>query len=310
MARMRLLCHCLLMLCLLLGKAAAGTDDQVAIVTSATDGAQAEAAAALRAGLLLAMPTVRIHELDSSNLTREALATSRVIVTVGSQAARITASLAPPRPVIHTLIPATTYHNLPAGPGGANGGSAILLDQPAERQMALLRLALPEWRRVALLAGHGADPRVRRLADAARERQFDVRESLVGSERELYPALQKVLTEPAILIATPDAQIFSSLTIQNVLLTAYRNRSPVLGFTAAYVRAGALLSLYSTPAQIGQQASELAIRALRGSPLPPVLPPSLFEVAVNTNVARSLGIELDSAENLTAALISHEDGKP
>lgn len=300
----------LLMLCLLLcpmpGKAFAAADAQVTVIVSATDGAHAELVDALRSRLLATLPSIRIHEQEASSVNMAALAESRVIVTVGASAARITASLAPAQAVVHSLIPASTYYNLPALPRA----SAILLDQPAERQIALLRLALPDWRRIALLAGNHEDARVRSLADAARAQQFEVRESRVGSERDLYAALQSVLVEPAILIATPDAQIFSSLTIQNVLLTAYRHRSPVVGFTAAYVRAGALISLYSTPSQIGQQASELVIEALQGHPLPAVQSPSRFEVAVNTNVARSLGIELDRAENLTAALIRLEGRKP
>lgn len=301
---------CLLMLSLLQGKAFAAPDDQVVAIVSGTDGTHAEAVTALRARLRVTAPALRIQEVDASTVSMARLAGSRIIVTVGSQAARITASLAPPQIVVHTLIPATTYQGLPSLAHGGAGGSAILLDQPAERQIALLRLALPDWRRIALLAGHNTDARVSRLADAARAQQLEVRESRVGTERDLYAALQNVLIEPAVLIATPDAQIFSSSTIQNVLLTAYRHRSPVLGFTAAYVRAGALISLYSTPTQIGEQAAELVVRALQGSPLPAVQAPSLFEVAVNTNVARSLGIELDRAENLTAALVRLEGGKP
>ncbi|PKO58327.1 MAG: hypothetical protein CVU25_04965 [Betaproteobacteria bacterium HGW-Betaproteobacteria-19] len=309
MIRTRLII-CLLMLFLLQGETFAAPDDTVVAIVSGTDGTHAEVVTALRARLLVAEPALRIQEVDASTVSMASLAGSRIVVTVGSQAARITASLAPPQIVVHTLIPATTYHGLPSSARGGAGGSAIVLDQPAERQIALLRLALPDWRRIALLTGHNTDARVSRLADAARAQQLEVRESRVGTERDLYAALQNVLVEPAILIATPDAQIFSSSTIQNVLLTAYRHRSPVLGFTAAYVRAGALISLYSTPTQIGEQAAELVVRALQGSPLPAVQAPSLFEVAVNTNVARSLGIELDRAEDLTAALVRLEGGKP
>lgn len=309
MARVFLL-RVVLVLCLAAGKAFAGDPDQVLVIMSAQDGAHAELAAALRTKLNAALPTARIVEQDASAVTMQTLAGNRVIVTVGSEAARITANLAPAQTVVHTLIPAATYRDLPVPPAAGAKVAVIVLDQPASRQIALLRIAFPDWQRIALLAGDSADISVRQLADAARAQHFEVREGLVGAERELYPALQKVLAEPAILIATPEPQIFSSATIQNVLLTAYRRRSPVLGFSAAYTRAGALLSLYSTPAQIGEQASALVVRALRGSALPAVQGPSQFELAINANVARSLGIEMESADKLRAALIRLEGGKP
>ena len=112
------------------------------------------------------------------------------------------------------------------------------------------------------------------------------------------------------LIATPDTAVFNSYTVQNVLLTAYRLRSPVVGFSAAYVRAGALLGLYSTPAQIGSEAGEAVLQVLRGAALPPVARPAHFEVAVNDTVARALGLALPPADELAAALRREEGGSP
>jgi ABC-type uncharacterized transport system substrate-binding protein len=69
----------------------------------------------------------------------------------------------------------------------------------------------------------------------------------------------------------------------------------VLGFSPAYVRAGALVSLHSTPAQVGIQAASLARSVLNGQSPAPSQYPADFTVEVNTHVARSLGLELDAA---------------
>lgn len=283
---------------------------RIAVVLDASDSAHAEVATVLRGQLNQALPSASVDEIDLGRINSATLGDARLIITLGSQAARRTLQLAPRQRIVHSLIPASTQQALPARPPDSAASNSVVLDQPASRQIALLRLALPDWRRIALLGSTADDPRVLQLETEARARRLEVRQAQVGTERDLYPALQRVLIEPAILIATPDTQIFNSFTVQNVLLTAYRNRSPVLGFSAAYVRAGALLALYSTPAQIGLQTAELAVRAARGNELPAVQPPSHFEIGINVNVARSLGLNLDSAEALAAALMQEEGRRP
>ena len=68
-----------------------------------------------------------------------------------------------------------------------------------------------------------------------------------------------------------------------------------MAFSPAYVRAGALLSLYTTPSQIGVQAAAMAKTVVQGAPLPAPQYPLEYEVGVNEYVARSLGLMLDGA---------------
>lgn len=284
-------------------------DLRVAVVMSSREAPYQEALQALRASLLAAEPGANIEVLATGGVAVTDLANRRLVITVGTQAAQRVTELAPPRPVLHTLLPASAYERLAHNRNGTPA-SAIFLDQPAERQIALLRLALPEWPRVALIAGSASEKLAQRLRDAAAARQLMVRVSSIGSDDELYPALQQVLAEPAVLVALPDTSVFNSYTVQNVLLTAYRNRSPVLGFSAAYVRAGALLSLYSTPSQIGAQTGMVAAQVLHGERLPAPAAPTQFEVGINLNVARSLGIVMKPAHELTAELQRRERGQP
>ncbi|MBR0567919.1 hypothetical protein J5J83_17490 [Azoarcus sp. L1K30] len=288
----------------------AGTGPQVAVLMRTDDNAHVQAYAAIRDTLHSVAPEMEINKVDISAVDELRLKDARIVVSLGSLAARTAAERRLSQPVIHSLLPESAWLALPPRARGAAEATAIVLDQPAERQIALIRQALPEWRRIALLAGSEASTRRQQLAGAARSAQLEVREAIVDVEGDLYPAMQRVLSEPAVLIVTPDARIFNSYTVQNVLLTAYRHRSPVLGFSAAYVHAGALLALYSTPAQIGRQTAELVMRLISGRPMPPVQSPQYFQVATNLNVARSLGVTLDSADVLTATLAKDEKGKP
>jgi hypothetical protein len=65
------------------------------------------------------------------------------------------------------------------------------------------------------------------------------------------------------LLAVPDPLVFNSQTAANILAAAYRRRIPLIGFSPAYTRAGALVSLYSTPDQIGFAAAKYCARRSR-----------------------------------------------
>jgi putative ABC transport system substrate-binding protein len=78
----------------------------------------------------------------------------------------------------------------------------------------------------------------------------------------------------------------------------------VLGYSHSLTRAGALLSLHSSPAQIGRQTAEWVSAAIRGAEvvLPPPAHPDYFSVSINEQVARSLGLALPPAAELDQRL--------
>ncbi|MBS0369094.1 MAG: hypothetical protein JSS57_07840 [Proteobacteria bacterium] len=307
MGRLRLF---LLALCAaLLAGAAPVRAAQVALVLSEEGGAFAEAAEAVSselrsAGHRIQSITTPLRAEDGAVLNASAL-----IVTFGTRAAQIIAGLAPRSLLLHTLLPRSAYERLPQRAEDGRRTSAVFIDQPANRQIELLRLALPDWSRVALIVGRESSELGARLQANARERRLRPVLEQVGDENDLYPTLQRVLAEPTILLAIPDAALYNNRTISNILLTAYHHRSPVVGFSPAYVKAGALLALYSTPAQIGQQAGEMARHGLAGGNLPAATAPRYFHVGTNPYVARSLGINLEDANTLRERLERWENAQ-
>jgi ABC-type uncharacterized transport system substrate-binding protein len=128
----------------------------------------------------------------------------------------------------------------------------------------------------------------------------------VTSEREVFPAIDRVLSEADTLLALPDPTVFNAATIPNILLAAYRREVPMLGFSPAYLKAGALLAVYSTPAQMAASAIDALKAALAGRPLPPPRHPREYTVAVNRHVARSLGLQIDADSELMRRMREQE----
>ena len=280
---------------------------RVIVVAEMEKAPQSETVAALNTELQ--RDGVGVEVLAPASANHAALAGASLIVTIGGQAAHTTVALETETPVLHVLLSRITLDALGHRPGGAPW-SAIVLDQPAERQIALVRLALPKHERIATIAGPETRALASALAAAATRSGLDARSAEAADIPALYPALRTVLEQPAVLVITPDGQVFNSQTVHHVLLTAFRLHAPVLGFSAAYVRAGAVLGLYTTPAQAGTEAAAVVRQVLTGQALPPPIHHALFEVGVNPTVARALGLELPEAEALTRALRTQEGLAP
>lgn len=208
-------------------------------------------------------------------------------------------------PVLATLLPQAAYP-APAARGSWRN-SAVFLDQPAERIALLLRLALPEHERVGVLFGPesiAARPQLARALAARGLRLVD--QTLPEGGQGLYPALRALLESADLLLLMPDKFLFQPDNMHNILLAAYRQHVPVVSYSAAHVRAGALLSLHTDPADVARQAAEALRQWQAGHGLPPTAAAAGYSVAVNEQVARSLGLSLPPVLALERALRRRE----
>ena len=98
------------------------------------------------------------------------------------------------------------------------------------------------------------------------------------------------------LLVIPDSEIYSSSNVRNILMASYRAKVPVIGISQAYVNAGELCAIFSTPEQIAEQAAEIITSFAKNRRLPEPQYPASFSIGLNQPVARSLGIELPSPE--------------
>lgn len=238
-------------------------------------------------------------------------------VTVGLAAAQTTLAreeglAAPPR-TLCLLIPRQSFEHLPKQANANGRVSAVYIDQPLARQLDLLRLALPDRQRVGVILGPSSQELAGALQDASRAHALELTTARIDDAAKLYGALQAILPASDLLLMLPDPIATNADSVYGLLLTAYRAAVPVVGFSEGLLNAGALMSLYSTARQQGRQGAELAAAALaRGGALPAPEYPRYFTVRTNASVARSLGVRLPSAEELTQQLSSRNanDAKP
>jgi putative ABC transport system substrate-binding protein len=242
----------------------------------------------------LMQTTVLEHPGEYSSSTPQA----DFIISVGMKATELaTAQIG--TPVLAVMVPKTSYENLlarisPQAP--ALSISAIYLDQPWGRQLDFVRAVLPERRKIGLLYSNDTRIDVAQLHHDIAHRGGSLIARPVRFAENLYSNLESVLNDSDVLLAIPDSAIYSSNNIRNILLTSYRYHIPLIGLSQSYVNAGALCAIFSTPEQLAEQASLAAILFARTGQLPDSQYPAAFTIAVNQQVARSLGIELPPPE--------------
>jgi ABC-type uncharacterized transport system substrate-binding protein len=220
-----------------------------------------------------------------------------IFVTLGSVATQVLVAGNVQAPVLSALVPRRSFEHILRTSGRAMSSrlSAIYLDQPLTRQLALIRLALPQAKRLGVLSGPESFDKVAELKAVASNYGLELHQAVVNQPTDFSTALPRLLDDIDVLLAVADPMVFNSSTIQNILLASFHERIPLVAFSPAYVRAGAVLAMYTTPLQAGTQAADVVLGVLRGQTLPDhAMEPNDFEVGVNANVAHALGLSPDA----------------
>lgn len=204
------------------------------------------------------------------------------------------------RPLLAVMLSRRQWETLRANQPQA-AASAILLDQPAERQMRLAGAVLPRGSRLGVLysaEGGEPDPELGRAATAAGLRLVP---EGIADAREVIVGLERLLPNVDALLVLPDPVLSASSPARSILLTSYRFRRPIFAFSRAYVEAGALAAVYSAPEDVAADTLDW-VRKTGAGRMSPARPAAAFQIAVNRQVARSLNIGVPADEQLQSLL--------
>jgi len=259
---------------------------RITLVLSESGGAYQEFSAALQ-GNIAARHKLQIADAGAP------IQDADLVVAVGMKAASAAATIT--QPVLNVFVPRAGFDKLPRA--ASHVFSAIYMDQPLERQLALISSVFPGYPDVGVL--YATPPaELEELRRLSATRRFKLHEQAVDRKHPVASALSDLLEESEVLFVLPDAQVYNSNTIRNILLETYRKQVPMVGISPSYVRAGALCAVYSTPLQIAKQAADAIEQFASSGRLPASQYPTEFDVSLNIQVARSLGLVIKDAEIL------------
>lgn len=246
--------------------------------------------------------SIQLHEYKSVN---DSPSQFDLVVAVGMKAMESAVASNPPA-LLGVMIPKQGYESLRGQRPKAI--SAIYLDQPNDRQLDFIKAALPSARKIGMLYSPGMDSVMLDWKKSIIAKGMSLRAFPVPSSQDLYQILETTLDQVDLLLAIPDSPIYNSNSIRNILLTSYRHKIPLIGISPAYVKAGALAAIFSTPEEFAAQATEIITAFDRTGRLPDPNYSASFSIDFNQEVARSLGLLPDSTKMIKERMLKAEEG--
>lgn len=253
--------------------------------------------------------SVQIDLLDLSSQSlpeNAALQNYATIITLGNQAAEVSLERNPPVQLLSLLVSKQSW-SLLKHQKNDHPRSVILLDQPIDRQLRFIRKLFGDHNSIGVLLGPYSSSLEKELIDSARQQDQKLSIQTIQSDDELIPALSNLTERADVLLAIPDAVVYNKRSIQGILLLTYRNKTPVIGFSQAYSRAGAAASLYSSAQDIAQHTAEI----INDKPASDrIYYPKYFSITFNQQVARTLGISPPNEKDLIERISREEKSHP
>jgi len=188
-----------------------------------------------------------------------------------------------------------TYNSRYVEPVGSHNTAYLVLTQPTCRLVLFLHKLVPSWKSAGVITSKVSSKQIEELRQCARQHDIELRSYQIENEMELVKILEKAVEQNDVLLALADTVVYNSRTIKNILLTAYRHRKPVIGYSNSLVKAGTVAAIYTSAEDAGIQAAEIIRQyaSSQGCFNRSIYTPSTFTVSINRQVARALDISID-----------------
>ena len=180
-------------------------------------------------------------------------------------------------------------------PGGNATGVNFFTAELVAKRMQLLRELVPAANRIALFVNptdaENYQSTLREVEAAVGGQQVLVREVATG--REIDEAFASIAREKADALFVAPGSFFNTRRVQLAVLAA-RHALPAIYSVRAYPEAGGLMSYGTDILDAFRQVGAYTARILKGAKPAdlPVLQSTKFELVINLNTARALGLEI------------------
>ncbi|MES2757772.1 MAG: hypothetical protein V4693_10395 [Pseudomonadota bacterium] len=231
----------------------------------------------------------RLVPLSAMFRTELAQRRRMVYIAIGPVALRDVAARKDDCVVISAFTSSAVWRAVAAGatPARASAMTAVYAEPAPADQLQLAAMLYRRPVKAAVILG----------ADSAHLKSV-LRGAVTLEELAPGEDINRVLNRVAsheVLLAMPDSGVYNTDTVRNILLSTYRHKQGVIGFSADMVKAGALASTYSEIEDINAQVAEMAAAFVASGELAGPQFPRYFHTIVNEGVARSLDLDVVDA---------------
>ncbi|MCP4078043.1 MAG: hypothetical protein GY744_17875 [Gammaproteobacteria bacterium] len=217
------------------------------------------------------------------------LNSSAIIITLGMDAAIFLNDKKHDQPVIHSYIAEFQYFKNEKRDNHYN----IILDQPLQRYLSFIKYLLGK-QNIGIIKQQENKIKQETLNKLSSTLNLNLDQQVFETGDNPVNIVRDLLQKNDVLLSLPDPEIYNRQSLKGILLTTYRQNKPMISYSPAHVRSGALAAIFSSPETIGNQVAEMLNKFLSDSQFIPTQYSyaSEFDILINHRVARSLGIKL------------------
>ena len=290
--------HLALLICLFGTAANTFAGQQPIIISSASSNYQQSLVQSILSNLADTNIGVRTIDINQKEIPEN---NNELIISLGNESASLLSKKNLTTPQLKILT-----HIDPNKKTTSIRGSSLSMTQSVCQQFLLIRLLNVEWKNISVLLSKPNALVSQELKTCAAQYKLTLQLVVISKYVNIIDALNATLKNSDVLLALPNPSVYNAKNIKSILLTTYRHRVPVIGFSESFVRAGALAAIHSSTKQLAKQIAELIIEHYSNEKIKKQhLYPKYFDITINKNVAKALGIVTPDRKVLIDKLKNH-----
>ena len=235
-----------------------------------------------------------ITQINSSDITDELINQYELIIPIGYKSAKVVAKYKTKKNIIYTLIPDSESLRLSI-PCKKTTCYKIYINQPVDRYIQLFKNLFPEGKTLVFATTKENSISSQQIKKSSKNNNLIFKDIRISKNGNISRTLINKLNHNDVLLALPNADIYNANHAKSIILSTYHANVPIIAYSKSFAKAGALISLYSSIDNIADKTANIVYSIItNGSLKQKEYYPDDFEIEINSAVARSLNINIDS----------------
>jgi|GEM_PF-2249228 hypothetical protein len=227
---------------------------------------------------------------------------SELTISLGSTALEELLKSKHQETILAALITFQEWKEITSSYQASKATSAIFYDPDPKRQILLGKLLLPLSKSIGVM--HSMDTPYfmegyQEIADALDLKLHSVKTKQATEVPQQFPALAQ---QADFIVLQPDPVIYNSQTLPRVLLSSYRQRKVIIGYSTGIVNAGSVATTYTTSEMLVDDLTESSLKLLSGESSQFTRYSQYYDIRYNTDVAHSLELEVVPKDQLQSEI--------
>lgn len=236
-----------------------------------------------------------ISQISFSEINNKTLNSYKIIIPVGYKAAKAVSKYKTNSTIIYSLIPddESLQSNMLCKKTTCY---KIYINQPINRYIQLFKILFPKGKTLAFSVTKEKSKKAQQVKIASENNSLIYKDIRIEKNKTITRTLIDKLNNDDVLLALPNPDIYNSNNAKSIILSTYHANVPIIAYSKSFAKAGALISLYSSIDNVADKTANVINATNKNGFLKQKeFYPDNFMIEINSSVARSLNMNIDSA---------------